>query len=189
MGDQGSSVAAGRQLLSDALVRAGRGSEEALAEVYQATSAKLYGICLRILGRREEAEDALQDVYINVWRKAASFDPARASPITWLAVLARNRSIDRLRSRGGRTDTAIEEASEVADPSPGADAAIEAGQERARLQACIAELEQRQAQSIRAAFFNGLTYGELAAREDVPAGTMKSWIRRGLLRLKECLQR
>ena len=182
-------MTAGRQRLSDALVRAGRGDEDALAEVYEASSAKLFGICLRILGTREEAEDTLQDVYINVWRKAASFDPERASPITWLAVLARNRSIDRLRSRGGRTDTAIEEAAEVADPAPGADAAMEAGQERRRLQDCIAELEQRQARSIRAAFFNGLTYGELAEREDVPAGTMKSWIRRGLLRLKDCLQR
>lgn len=189
VGDQGSSVATGRQRLSDALVEAGRGSEDALAEVYRASSAKLFGICLRILGSRHEAEDALQDVYINVWRKAASFDPERASPITWLAVLARNRSIDRLRSRGSRVDTPIEAAAEVADPAPRADAAIAAGQERARLQACIAELEQRQAGAIRAAFFDGLTYGELAAREDVPAGTMKSWIRRGLLRLKDCLQR
>ncbi|HZW46411.1 MAG TPA: sigma-70 family RNA polymerase sigma factor, partial [Microvirga sp.] len=91
-----------RSRLSDALARAGRGSQSALAEIYEATSAKLFGICLRILGDRGEAEDALQDIYLNVWRRAGSFDAERASPITWLATLARNRSIDRLRANGGR---------------------------------------------------------------------------------------
>src|SRR5919197_5513946 len=90
--------------LAAALVRVAGGDRAALRLVYQETSAKLFGVCLRILRDRSEAEDVLQDVYVTVWRKAASFDPDRASPITWMVAIARNRSIDRLRSRaaGGR---------------------------------------------------------------------------------------
>jgi DNA-directed RNA polymerase specialized sigma24 family protein len=94
----------GRARLVRALARTGEGSEDSLREVYDLTSAKLYGICLRILGDAQEAEDTLQDVYVTVWRRAASFEPGRASPITWLATLARNRSIDRWRcSKQART--------------------------------------------------------------------------------------
>jgi RNA polymerase sigma-70 factor (ECF subfamily) len=179
-----------RSRLSDALARAGRGSQSALAEIYEATSAKLFGICLRILGDRGEAEDALQDIYLNVWRRAGSFDAERASPITWLATLARNRSIDRLRANGGRRGSEpIEAALDVADPSPDAAASLEASQSSARLSGCIGELETRKAEAIRTSFFEGATYAELAERSDVPLGTMKSWIRRGLLQLKECLER
>ena len=92
--------------LAAALVRVPGGDRAALRLVYQETSAKLFGVCLRILKDRSEAEDVLQDVYVTVWRKAASFDPGRASPITWMVAIARNRSIDRLRSRaaGGRLE-------------------------------------------------------------------------------------
>ena len=86
-----------RARLASAIVRIGAGDKSALDYVYRATSAKLFGICLRILGDRKEAEDTLQDVYLTLWRRADRFDPARASPITWVAVLARNRAIDRLR--------------------------------------------------------------------------------------------
>jgi RNA polymerase sigma-70 factor (ECF subfamily) len=182
-----STAADERQRLIDALLRVREGSQPALAEVYKRTSAKLFGICLRILGDRSEAEDALQEVYVNVWRKAGSYDPGRASPISWLAAMARNRSIDRIRSSGRRNQEPIELASEIADTSASAPELIEQGQESARLQNCLGELEQRQRQAIRAAFFDGHTYSELAERSEVPLGTMKSWVRRGLLRLKECL--
>jgi RNA polymerase sigma-70 factor (ECF subfamily) len=181
-------ASAGRAQLSEALSEVGRGSRAAMEQVYQKTSAKLFGICLRILGSRSEAEDALQDIYISVWRKAGSFDPARASPITWLATLARNRAIDRLRASGSRPTSGIEEASDVADPGEDALTRLEARQESGRLHGCMDELEERQSTAIRAAFFNGLTYSELAERTKVPLGTMKSWVRRGLIRLKECLE-
>ncbi len=178
-----------RRRLSDALARAGRGSQSALSEVYEATSAKLFGICLRILRDRAEAEDALQEIYLNVWRKAGTFDPDRASPITWLATLARNRAIDRLRSLGARPSDPVELASAVADPSPDASALLETREAAGSLNRCMDELEAQRSDAIRTAFFGGATYGELAERASVPLGTMKSWIRRGLLQLRECLER
>jgi len=184
------SAAAARESLSDALADVARGSEAALQVVYARTSAKLFGLCLRILGDKGEAEDALQEVYVSVWRRAGSFDRNRASPVTWLAALARNRAIDRLRASGRpRPAEPIEAAGRIADESPDALAQLETGEEKARLLGCVDELEDKQAGSIRAAFFGGLSYPELAEREEVPLGTMKSWIRRGLLKLRECLER
>lgn len=192
-GAMGDGIVAGensdRAKLVDALVRTGAGNRAALADVYRRSSAKLFGICLRILGNEAEAEDTLQDVYINVWRKAASFDPRRASPITWLAAIARNRAIDRLRSSGGRRMEPVEAAAEIADERIGADEMIAASQDSARLGHCLGKLEARHAQAIRSAFWGGATYAELAEQSNVPLGTMKSQIRRSLLRLRDCLGR
>src|SRR5262249_36017590 len=176
--------------LAAALARVAGGDRAALRLVYQDTSAKLFGVCLRILKDRREAEDVLQDVYVTVWRKAASFDPARASPITWMVAIARNRAIDLLRSRaaGGRLDP-IEAADVVSDPAPAALARGELAQQQQRLARCLEELDARHATAIRAAFLDGNTYEELAARMNVPLGTMKSWIRRSLLKLRACLER
>lgn len=179
-----------RARLVQALLKVRDGDRSAFAEVYKNTSAKLFGICLRILSDRSEAEEVLQEAYVNVWRKAGAFDPARSSPITWLAALARNKAIDRLRSRGTRpADGLNEEAFEVPDPGASALDMLEAGQDGQRLQRCMDTLEDKQAGAIRQAFFAGLSYPELASRENIPLGTIKSWIRRGLLRLKECLER
>lgn len=179
-----------RAQLSEALKRVERGDVSALESVYSATSAKLFGICLRILNDRQEAEDVLQDVYVNVWRRAGSFDSGRASPITWLSTLARNRSIDRLRAlRRTGTVEPVEAAEDIADPSPDPLAALESNDDARRLADCIGELEERTADAIRSAFFGGITYSDLAARAAVPVGTMKSWIRRGLSKLQECLER
>ena len=179
-----------RAALSEALRRVASGEKNALETVYSATSAKLFGICLRILNDRQEAEDVLQEIYLGVWRRAGSFDSSRASPITWLATLARNRAIDRLRSlrRTAGADP-VEDALDIADAAPGALAVMESREEAMRLGGCLGELEERTAGVIRAAFFGGLTYSELAERSNVPLGTMKSWIRRGMMKLKECLQR
>ncbi len=182
--------AGARSELADAMQRVAGGDRSAFAKVYDRTSAKLFGICLRILGDRTEAEEALQEAYLNVWRKAGAFDPSRSSPITWLAALARNRAIDRLRARSARqTDLLDEEALEVADPAASAFDGLAAAGETQLLSRCIEELDAKQGRAIRDAFFSGATYAELAARGDVPLGTMKSWIRRGLIQLKECLGR
>jgi RNA polymerase sigma-70 factor (ECF subfamily) len=180
---------ADRVHLSQLLADVAGGDQAAFAELYERTSAKLFGICLRILKDRNEAEDILQDVYVNVWRSAGRFDSERASPITWLAVLARNRAIDRLRAQGPRPSETIDAALDIADVSEDAPTGLERRQDAARLAHCLGELEDKQRAVIRSAFFDGFTYSELAARLDVPLGTMKSWIRRGLMRLRECLER
>jgi RNA polymerase sigma-70 factor (ECF subfamily) len=181
---------AARSQLAAALVRVAAGDRAALRMVYQDTSAKLLGVCLRILNDRAEAEDVLQDVYLTVWRKAGGFDPGRASPITWLVAIARNRAIDRLRASAvNRKMEPIEEAGAVHDAAPAADERLGDRQQQARLALCLGELEARQGAAIRAAFLDGSTYEELAERMRVPLGTMKSWIRRGLLKLRACLER
>lgn len=176
-----------RARLSAALSRVAGGERAALHDVYQRTSAKLFGICLRISGDREAAEDILQEVYVSVWRRAGRFDADRASPITWLAAIARNRAIDWRRANGRAPAQPLDSAMAVADERPIAFASMVAEQDRSRLHGCLDTLEDRQRESIRAAFFDGLTYSELAERGAVPLGTMKSWIRRGLMRLKDCL--
>ncbi len=178
-----------RALLAAALARIPAGDRAALQTVYRLTSAKLFGVALRILGERGEAEDVLQEVYMTVWRKAADFDAARASPMTWLIAIARNRAIDRLRAtRTSRRMAPIEAAAELADGAAGADAALEQAQDNARLHECLGGLSDRERNALRAAFFEGNTYEELAARMKVPLGTMKSWIRRAMIKLKVCLE-
>jgi RNA polymerase sigma-70 factor (ECF subfamily) len=177
------------QLLDD-IAGVARGDPEALRALYRTTSAKLFGICLRILGDRGEAEDVLQEVYVTVWRKAHLFQPERGlSPMTWLAALARNKAIDRLRSRGRlRRADPLDAASEVRDPAASALEGLELDGERRRLERCLAELDERQSTAIRTAFFEGTSYPELADRLGTPLGTLKSWIRRGLLKLRTCLE-
>ena len=188
-GDDQMDADAARRQLTAALARIAAGDRAALRMVYQDTSAKLFGVCLRILQDRTEAEDVLQDVYVTVWRKAAAFDPGRASPITWLVAIARNRAIDRLRASAvNRRMEPIDAANEVRDPAPAALDRLAQSQQRARLDGCLDELEARHAAAIRAAFLDGATYDELAERMNVPLGTMKSWIRRGLLKLRACLE-
>jgi RNA polymerase sigma-70 factor, ECF subfamily len=176
-------------LIAAALDRIPAGDRAALQTVYRLTSAKLFGVCLRILGERAEAEDVLQEVYVTVWRKAAGFDASRASPMTWLIALARNRSIDRLRAtRMNRKMDPIEAATDVADTAARADNALESVQEHARLHGCLDGLASHERAALRGAFFDGNTYDDLARRMNVPLGTMKSWIRRAMIKLKACLE-
>lgn len=178
----------GRQALQDALGRVAAGDSVALKQVYDATSAKLFGVCLRILNDRSEAEDVLQEVYTTVWAKAGQFEPGRASPITWLAALARNRAIDRLRQVGRRSFSPIDDAEAVPDDGASAFDQLSASDEARRLDGCLSQLEAAQQKAVRVAFFEGLTYEEVASAFAVPVGTMKSWIRRSLQKLKACLE-
>jgi RNA polymerase sigma-70 factor (ECF subfamily) len=170
------------------MTRIAAGEREALRQLYDATSAKLFGVCLRILSDREESEDVLQDVYVTIWRRADRFDATRASVMTWVSTIARNRAIDRLRARGPMAYAEPVEDLEIADGSVGADVLLEAADDRNRLNHCLGELDDRTENVIRIAFFEGVTYEALANRLDAPLGTVKSWIRRGLAKLKGCLQ-
>ncbi len=179
-----------RESLAQALTRVGQGDRSAFEAVYRATSAKLMGVALRILHDRALAEDVVQETYVAVWNRAGSFDPGRASPITWLVTIARNRAIDRLRSAPMRVRTTpVEDAVDLADDATPADARVEAADDARRLNGCLDELEARTRGAIRTAFFEGVTYEEVAERTSAPLGTVKSWIRRGLIKLRECLER
>lgn len=178
----------GRLALQDALIRVAAGDRTALKQVYDATSAKLFGVCLRILNDRSEAEDVLQEVYTTVWAKAGQFEPGRASPITWLAALARNRAIDRARQVGRRVFDLIDDAEAIPDGAASALDLLSASDEARRLDGCLSQLEDAQQKAVRSAFFEGRTYEDVAAAFAVPLGTMKSWIRRSLQKLKACLE-
>jgi RNA polymerase sigma factor (sigma-70 family) len=178
---------ADRAALVAALVATGEADRGAFRRVYTLTSAKLFGICLRICGERRAAEDVLQEVYAIVWRRAGAFQPGRASPITWLCTIARNRSIDWRRSHRAPPAPLLDDADRIPDERPLADASLLRAEEDARLHLCLDQLDERQQGAIRTAFFGGLTYSEIAEREGVPLSTMKSTIRRGLLRLRDCL--
>lgn len=183
----GDTAAAGRVALVEALIATGEHDRLAFQQVYRLTSAKLFGICVRICGDRQAAEDVLHEVYLSVWKRAGGYEPGRASPITWLATIARNRAIDWRRSAAGRPATSLGEAPEVPDDAPSVVDRLVADEADRALHLCLDDLEPNQRQAIRSAFFDGFTYAELAQRGAVPLGTMKSWVRRGLLRLKECL--
>jgi RNA polymerase sigma-70 factor (ECF subfamily) len=169
--------------LPELLLAVAEGDRAAFARFYQRTSAKLFGVILRILPERSIAEDAMQDAYAKIWRNAAGFDARRGSPITWAATIARNVAIDtRRRERpGGRTRDEDFDFDALANPG-GADA-----EQLAALRACLDRLDPEQRSLILAAYLNGESREELAERLGHPSGTIKSWLHRGLARLKGCL--
>ena len=173
--------------LCDALDRIGSEDRDALSELYRMTSAKLFGICLRICGDRSAAEDVLHDVYATIWKRAGAYEPGPASPMAWLATIARNRSIDWVRARRKRPTLPIDEAAEIADETPDQALTAERTETARRLHECLEALEGRQRDAIRTAFFDGKTYAELADAKGVPLSTMKSWVRRGLMKLRGCV--
>lgn len=162
-----------------------RGAFDAL---YRQTSAKLFGVCLRVLGNRAEAEEALQEVYVKIWNKADRFAISDLSPISWLVAVARNHAIDRVRARRGAA-VGIEEALDLADPTPGPEELTVAAGESERIRRCLDELDKDRAAAVRGAYLKGESYVELAERHGVPLNTMRTWLRRSLMKLRECLER
>ncbi|MEX5728744.1 RNA polymerase sigma-70 factor (ECF subfamily) [Rhodovulum iodosum] len=160
----------------------------AFSSLYDATSAKLFGVCLRVLNNRSEAEEVLQDVYVRVWNKAGTYSVTGHSPMTWLITVARNLSIDRLRARETRTG-GIDRALDIVDDRPGPEEVAVARSARAAIDDCLDELDTARADAVKRAYLDGDTYKDLAHRYDVPVNTMRTWLRRSLIKLRDCLTR
>jgi RNA polymerase sigma-70 factor, ECF subfamily len=181
---------AGRTQSREALLRAcGRGDRTALHSLYAETAPQLFGLALRILRRRELAEEIVQDSFLLVWRNAHTFDPGRGAALPWLARIVRNRCIDVIRQRGRETpldDASIEDWEDPAS-SPADLAAL--SHDARQLQDCLNELEERPRKVLRLVYYEGMTYKEVAALMGVPVGTAKSWVRQSLVRLRGCMER
>jgi RNA polymerase sigma-70 factor, ECF subfamily len=183
--------------LAALLAKVSLGDRAAFALLYEATKSHLFAVILRINPQRAQAEDVMQEVFVNVWRAAGSFDAARSQPMTWLISLARHRAIDSLRRR--KTEPQTVSASEdvddhgLLDNTPSSDAGpLDLLQQAAQARDvvhCIDALSAEQKQSIALAYYQGLSHAEAAEQLHVPLGTVKSWVRRALIALKDCLGR
>ena len=175
--------------LAELLAQAALKNQRAFADLYQLTSPKLFGVALRILRRQDWAEEVLQECYVNIWNHAGNYAVQKSAPLTWMTSIVRNRCLDWLRrpqqeATGDEYDIAVEA---WQDDAPGPMESLVASSEAAALARCLQELDAKQRQSIMLAFFHGLSHSELASHMKQPLGTVKTWVRRGLERLKGCL--
>jgi len=180
--------------LAALLAKVALGDQEAFADLYRQSSSHLYGVALRILREGSAAEEILQEAFVSVWHHAGSYEAAKSQPLTWLSAIVRNRCLDQLRRRELDTVTMTTDDDDGAefdlpsgDPTP-----VEmllAGAEAQSVRDCVDALDAGQKQAIALAFYQGLSHAELADHLRQPLGTVKSWVRRGLERLKGCLDR
>ena len=180
--------------LTALMARVALGDQAAFARLYQETSAHLYGVAARILKDGAAAEEVLQEAFVNVWHHAGSYEAAKSQPMTWLAAIVRNRCLDQLRRRelDTVTMTADDDDGKEFDLPSGDPTPVEmllAGADAQSVRACVDALDAGQKQAIALAFYQGLSHAELADHLRQPLGTVKSWVRRGLERLKACLDR
>ena len=186
--------------LAQQLARSALGDRAAFRRVYELSSGHLFAVILRIQRDRDLAEDLLQEVYVNAWKAAGSFDAQRAQPLTWLTHIARNKAIDSLRRAQAQPQTESLHADDddddrpstaerLADDAPGPAALLERASDARQLGHCMQGLSAQQRQSVALAFFDGLSHAEVADQLCQPLGTVKSWVRRALMTLKTCLER
>ncbi len=174
--------------IENLIARIALSERAAFTTLYDRTSAKLFGVCLRVLNDRAEAEDTMQDAYVKIWKHADRYAVNGLSPMTWLITIARNTAIDRLRKQRVTTDYAdFAEALPASGPTP--EAAAIAGSEAKRIAGCMEELEEDRRSAVRDCYLGGLSYAELARKYDVPLNTMRTWLRRSLAALRECMAR
>ena len=178
---------ADREHIEHLIARTALGDRTAFGALYAATSAKLFGVILRVLDNRAEAEETLQDVYIKIWHNAGRYRVNGLSPMTWLIAIARNAAIDARRRKMRDADGDLPEM--LPDSAPGPESRAIDAADRARLVTCFEELPPDRAGAVRRAYLEGKSYAELAAQYGVPLNTMRTWLRRSLLKLRECLGR
>jgi RNA polymerase sigma-70 factor (ECF subfamily) len=177
------------QSLAGILGLVAKGDRRAFAELYRATSAKLYAIVYRILQQRGLADEVLQEVYVKIWERAADFDATRASPITWMAAIARNRAIDEVRRKAPMS---IEDAPEAADLPDEIEHPLdkyERGEELARVMACLEALGPDRRRLVLLAYYRGTSREALSELFSAPVATIKTWLHRSLAQLRTCLDR
>ena len=183
--------------LAGLLARTARADQAAFGELYRQTSALLYAVAVRITRDRGIAEELLQEAYVGIWNRAGSYDAAKSQPLTWLTSVVRNRCLDHLRRKEldtvtltfGADDGGDGAALDLPSDGPGPVELLQDGAAAQQVRKCVDALEGPHKQAIALAFFHGLTHAELARHLRQPLGTVKSWIRRGLERLKRCLDR
>ena len=169
------------------LAAVAKGDKAAFERLYGATRAKLYGVLLRILGRPDLADDVMQETYLKVWQMAGKFDPTVASPITWMVAIARNRAIDIVRKKG---DVSVEDSPEalgVAADTPPPLARREMTEELRRLLACLGKLDPEKQRIVLLAYYSGWSREQLSHKLDIPVNTIKTWLRRSLIEIRECM--
>lgn len=162
------------------------GDRAAFSSLYAATSAKLFGLCLRVLNDQAEAEDALQDVFVKVWRDASRYQANGLGPMTWLITVTRNHCIDRVRARKAAAGD-MADAADPADAAPDPQARPIAAAGKSGIDDCLSQLPPNGADAVRRAYLEGDTYEALAARYGVPLNIIRTWLRRSLIKLRECL--
>ncbi|PZO74554.1 MAG: RNA polymerase subunit sigma [Mesorhizobium amorphae] len=171
-----------------AIRQCAEGSREALRRLYDREAPAMLGVATRILRRRELAEEAVQDAFVQVWRRADTFDPARGAGRAWLFSIVRNRALNILRDGAREIPTDADLLHDQADERPDPEAAVLLLDETSRLRVCLDELEPNRRRGIVLAYTYGLSHGEVAATLGVPLGTAKSWLRRAFLQVQECMQ-
>lgn len=174
--------------LESLLMACAKGSESALAELYRLTAAQLFALAVRMLGRTDWAEEVMQECFINIWQNAGRYSAAQSQPMTWMSRIVRNRCIDQLRRPNlEQADPEGATLEAWADEAPGPLERLHASQDGKRIAGCMAQLESTQRKAIALSFFEDLSQSDIAARMQAPLGTVKSWLRRGMERLKRCL--
>ncbi|HEV7251803.1 MAG TPA: sigma-70 family RNA polymerase sigma factor [Mesorhizobium sp.] len=173
---------------ADALRRCAKGERAALRLLYEQDAGAMLGVAARILRRRDLAEEAVQDTFVQVWRRAASFDPARGAGRAWLFTILRHRALNILRDGGREEATDADLLADEPDDAPDPEAVVVALDEASRLRRCLEGLEPQRRQGLVLAYTFGMSHGEVAATLRVPLGTAKSWIRRAFLQVRECMR-
>lgn len=169
------------------LARVAKRDAQAFSDLYEASASKLYAVALRILRDPELAEDVVQEGFVKIWNRAGDFNPEIAAPMTWMAAIVRNRSLDEIRRKGGRTfvDDGVLDTLESDDVS--AITLLEKKDDVAKLRRCLEGLEAEKRKLVSLAYLEGMSREELARKFDKPEGTVKTWLRRSLIQLKGCL--